>query len=358
MAENNKDNKPADATATPPEGEQNATKTDTPSVGTLEKKDTPTGDDPASQAPAQPENPPAKDADPEGAGGDKSKPQDDPDNNRFQERPQRYIPLKKYEDEKKDWNERASTAEEKVNELTAILQKLNPDQKGSGTGDDPDDMPEINAEALQDYADKHAMDPDMVKDMIPLLLPILKAKANVGVNEKAPNLTKKDIEVVTNFISSQKEADEKAFDEKEWNEVAIPSLKKLYPDATDDQLKKAQEVLDPIAHSDEGRKYKYGYIVFDNQDALKSIFDKTDKENKPAAGPEHGQMGKGGPSSVTAKDFEGDKPDFTLLDTLEVDDKRKIIKGMSTSTYQKFITYESSKGGLEINRGGRKISLK
>lgn len=274
------------------------------------------------------------------------KPQGDGDQGTDPNRPLRYIPLKKHhEDIEKAKNtareEATAEAQARIKELERML--------GSGDGKTP--TKEELDERIQLHADKYGMDPQEVRELLELM----------PRSENGESVPKEALAAFTAFMDEQKLKSEQEHDAREWSEVAIPAIKRLYPNATEDQLKKAYEVLDPIAHSEEGHKYKYSFIVFENQDQIKDIFSGSTEAEPPKdkITAEGARMGNGANNTLTAKDFEVDNPNFSLLDSLNSEEqKTSILKDMSAGTYQKYLSHIEKKQSVSVLRGDRKIELK
>lgn len=248
-----------------------------------------------------------------------------------EKRPVAYIPLKKYHEE-------TGELKKKITELEALVSK--PDSKGPVTIDD---------DAIQAYADKYGMETEAVVDLLALL-----PKPETAMSPDA-------LKEFNSIVEGEKARKAKEYETKDWNENAVPTLKELFPTATEAQLKKAQEFLDPIAHTEEGVNQGYDFIVFKNKSNLASIFGTTEETPKvptTKATLETGKLGTGNPQRLTAQDFSTENPDFSLLDQLSPEDKKSLVKGFDVPTYKKYLTNISKNTPLEVNRDGKKILLK
>lgn len=252
-----------------------------------------------------------------------------------EKRPVAFIPLKKYHEETRD-------LKAKITELEALVAK-------PATATAP---AEVNVAAMEAWAEKNGLDPDSIPELIALL-----PKPESGIT-----MSKEALEEFNKIVNTNKETQRQEFEKKDWQDNAVPTIKELFPNATEEQLKAAQEFLDPIAHTEEGVNQGYDFIVFKNKNNLAKIF--STEPAKPADVPrnkatlETGKNGAGSPQRLTVKDFAGDNPDFTVLNDLSPEDKSAITKSFEGSTYKKYLSFVASNQPLEVNRGGKKILLK
>lgn len=250
-----------------------------------------------------------------------------------EKRPVAYIPLKKYHAEKAEW-------EKKVAELTDLATKK-PDANGAPA--------QVDAAAVQAYADKYGLEPQEVNDLIALL----------PKPESGPTLSTEELAAFRESVSSDRQRKAEAFEIKDWSDNAVPTLKELFPAATEEQIKEAQKFLDPIAHSEQGVNDPYDVLVFKNRQELASIFSKEAPATpKDKATLERGKTGTGNPSRLTVKDFAGPTSDFSLINDLSDEDKNELVKGFEGQTYKRYLQYVAANTPLEVNRGGRRIQLK
>lgn len=250
-----------------------------------------------------------------------------------EKRPVAYIPLKKYHEE-------TGELKKKITELEAIVANKTPEDKGPF---------QVDSAKIQAYADKHGIDPEEVLDLLALL-----PKPESGIT-----MSKEDLEEFNKIVTTSKDQARIEFEKKDWLENAVPTIKELFPTATEEQIKAAQVLLDPIAHTEEGVNQGYDYIVFKNKSKLAEIF----KAATPAAPTskatlEPGKNGAGSPTRLTVKDFAGENPDFSVLEDLSPEDKGSIVKSFEGNTYKKYLAHVAAKQPLEVNRGGKKVFLK
>lgn len=236
-------------------------------------------------------------------------------------RPAKYIPIVQYTSEKK-------AAQARIAELEGLL--------GTKKGTEESDR------TIKEYADKHGMDEESVRDLIKLVTPpgtkpgdaAKPAEIDPAVQEK---LAKADEILAENFFS------------KEFNDLAVPQLKELYPSATAEQLSNAKKEIEQIACTEEFLDKPLDFVVFRNKQALAEIFAPDRKGPESARStPDKVQ------TPVLASDFETAKPDFSKLDSLSPEKRNEIIDKMSIQTYMKFSQWNDQNEDLVINKGRRK----
>lgn len=251
-----------------------------------------------------------------------------------EKRPVAYIPLPKYHAEIK-------AKDDKIKELEALVAKPAPITPATA---------KVDAAAIQAYADKHGMEPDAVQDLIALLP---KPESGAAMAPEA-------LEEFNRIVKEDRDRKAAAFEEKDWTENALPTLKELFPSITDEQVKKAQALLDPIAHTEDGVNLGYDFLVFKNKGEIAKLLEDpaapAAPQNKVTL--ERGKLGAGSPTRLTAKDFSDDKPDFSMLDSLSPEDQSALVNSFDSKAYKSFLVYKSTTAPLEVMRGGAKIKLK
>lgn len=262
-------------------------------------------------------------------------------------RPEAYIPLPKYHAEKADWEKKANDAEEgkrlaeaKVAELTALA-----GQKDGAKKD----------EDIEEFMDATGFDRETVDKLLNL--------ATKRLSTGQPALSSEQLEAVEKATAIVKEAELETAFNTEFDSMGAPTIKKLFPNATDEQLAKAKEHLDKIAHTAENRDKPLDLLIFRGQEDIAKIFEgdpaaevQKDKKTIEATRP-----GGGKPMALTSKDFDSETADFGALADLDAAERSKVIKGFSNTTYQRFLAYAKSQetgGGVEVMRNGRKVVLK
>lgn len=239
-------------------------------------------------------------------------------------RPQRYIPIKQYTDEKKDWKQREAE----------LLKDLEEAKASKG--------PEKN-EAITAYAEKHGVTEESVRELLALS----------GSGDKKQEAQAEAI--IDDTIKAALEEGEQLKAEKlfaeEFEKSALPKLKTLYPDASAKQLADAKKEIERIACTEAFLKTPLDKVVLASQEDLGSFF-------KPATrqGPETGRPApKREGTTYTAEDFKGGKTDFKELLALPSAEQGKIVEGMDMATYEAFTRYNDRNDNLVIHRGGKRV---
>lgn len=261
------------------------------------------------------------------------------------QRPEKYIPLPKYLDEKKDWEREKQRLEDNIKELTNIANQ--------GESDKKDEAKKAIAEAV-------GVDVAVVDQILDL------AKANT--------LSPEALQKIERAGAIAEEAQIQAEFTVEYDNVAKPTLLKLFPDAKPEQLQKARDFLDVVSHTKEFHDKPMTKVIEDNQSELSKLFvveqPKVEKEPDPTPTGgktmEHGRQGAGSVISLSPSDFEsknGESVDFAPLLELNKTDPEaanKIVKGLSNKAYTKFVYYlgNQENNGIQVTRDGKKVNLK
>lgn len=261
------------------------------------------------------------------------------DDNKAPNRPKAFIPIPQYLDEKKVWESdkaRAEAAEKRLAELEALGNQKKP----------------ANEDQIQDFAEKHMMDPDMVKD----LLGMVESKVLPGDMRKQLDDALK--------ITDQKKYEEKVLASQEsfkneFKDVGLPEINKLYPSATPEQLEAARIFLDGAAHTPTFHDKELPYVIYKLGGELNKIFTGSDKPaDTPNKGMEQHKTGQARVGTPTADDWKG-KTDFADFLQLDQGVQDQIRKEMDNTTYQKLIHFVGKQNqGVEVMRDGRKVILK
>lgn len=254
-------------------------------------------------------------------------------------RPEAYIPLPKYHDEKKAWETEKADFLKKIADLEA---------KGPTATTSTED-------AIAKFAEKHTMDPSMVEELVTILESKLLPADKAAKIDEALKLadSAKQTEQTLKSIELFKE---------EFKEVGMPKLSSLYPKATPEQLEAARTFLDAVAHSAGFNDKSLTDIISFKQDDLSKIFTLPDDTTPPTPSGnktmESSRPGNGKQATPTAADFKG-KTDFTDFLALDQPVQDEIRKSMDNETYQAFVSFMGNKeNGVEVMRNGRKVVLK
>ncbi len=247
-------------------------------------------------------------------------------------RPERYIPIDQYTDEKDKWNSTIKEQADKITELEKIA-NLNQDSKKF-------------EDAVKKYAEKHNCDEDIaraeiekVRDIIDFTSPTEK-KAEEK-NEEKPARTPEEEQLI---LDGQLAKAEKQYNE-EFTTLAVPEIKDLFPTVTSEQLEVMREELMRLATIKKYLDKDLDYIVFKEQEALGEILN-AKAERK---GPEATRPPQKGKQTYTVQDFESGKTPFSELESLSTEERDKIVKAMSTKTWDRYIHHIGQNEELSVS---------
>jgi hypothetical protein len=269
----------------------------------------------------------AKGLNPDGSA--KAPPADDDQGNKRPSRPEKYIPIAQYVEEKKGWQK----DKERVVELEAIVNG----KKGS----------EKTEVAVKEYAEKYGVSEDSIKDLVSTIkAEFASDQKSVATEDKASRLTPEEQQIIDD-ANQIKAAN---LFSKEFTDLALPELKKAHPEATPEQLSAAKAEIERLSCTKAYLDKSLDYVVFKESSLLSKIFAPTRK------GPEgRGTSPASGSVSLTASDFKEGKTPFVELSKLSSSEQEKIVNDMDIPTYDKYSRWIEQNDELVINRGGRKI---
>lgn len=240
-----------------------------------------------------------------------------------QKRPTRFIPVKKYNEEKREYKKR-------IADLEALVESGTKSKDGK-----------VSAKSIDAYAEKYGLERESVLEIMDIIKTDLMGEIDFDSIKKAQKIAeqREEIEVF----------------EKEYKGL-LPALKEKYPEATDAQLEKAKKRLDELGHSEWGHKYDLDYIFFKKQDDFDAIFKQTQKGTRTV---ETARGGDRNIQTLTAKSFVG-KSDFSELKALATEERDAIVKAMDPQTFYDWAKWDeyNAQQGIEVRRGGEKVSLK
>lgn len=262
--------------------------------------------------------------------------EDDPANKKPPvNRNERFIPLKKFHDTERAHKEEVAVLTKQIEDLKQIANQKPSEEKDE---DIEKFMNETGfsrevVEGLLKLAEKRVLTPEL-KEAI--------KKAEVIVNEA---------EIDTSFT-------------KEFTSEGEPALKTHFPNISAEQLEKAREYLDQIAHTKAYSDKPLDYIIFKEKAELEKILggqaspDTNPNPPQDKKTIEPNRMGSGKPTGLTAKDFVGQK-DFSSLNGMDPAARNELIKGFDDKTYDNFTAWVASQNnGVEVMRNGQRITLK
>lgn len=294
------------------------------------QEETPKAEEKPQETPKPEENkdvtPPKQEADTP-----KDEPKDTPPVNRGE----RYIPLAKFHDTERKHKQELAERDAKIAELQKISEQKPSEQKD---------------EDIEAFMAKTGFDRETVDGLLAL------AEKRVMTPEIKSVLEKE----------SQKKRNEEldASFSVEFAKDGEPAVKNYFPNATAEQVEKAKAFLNQVAHTKAFADKTLDYVVFKNQEQLKSIFNSAEEDADETPAPqtkktiEGHRMGTGKPTGLTAKDFDG-KTDFSILSNMEQSARNELIKSFPDKTYDAFNAWVASQNeGIQVTRNGQKVTLK
>ncbi len=247
------------------------------------------------------------------------------DGSQKEDKPEKYIPIDKYQDEKKAWKEEKKALED---QLASITKK----EEGSAARE----------KMVGEFAEKYGKEPAEVED----LLKIFEASGTISPEVQEKIDEGHQAAVIQN---------EKAYFEKEVTAV-LPSLKQKFPHASEEVIGKVKDLLWEVSHKEGFHDKDLDYVIFKHEKEIAAL---VPLPKEGVKGMETATPGQGKHQILTAKDFVG-KSDFAALTGLPEDQVTSLVKSMDPETrlnYQRW-QGEQQNEGVEVNRGGRVIRLK
>lgn len=258
------------------------------------------------------------------------KPEDDEDLKK-PSRPEKYIPIKQYTSEKEQWKETLSKKDQEIADLRAIADSK-PDSKKEDSlkkeymekygVDEETATAEIERVRFVNEHGKEKVEP---KKLETSPTPLLTAEQQAKI-EKA-----EQIEAVELF-------------NQEYLNDAVPQLKTMFPNATQEQLEKAKGEMEKLATTSKYLDKSLDFIAFKERQALAEIFAGSRK------GPENGRPSQKGNTSYTSSDFDKGKTPFSELDSLPPDERNEIVKGFNIKTWDAYVHYQNTQDELIVHQ--------
>ncbi len=255
---------------------------------------------------------------------------DDEGNKPKLSRPERYIPIKQYTDEKRSFQETIAEQEKKIAELSKIANLAEGSKKLE--------------EAVKKYAEKHGVEEEIAREEVQKVKDILDLTSD---REEKPQ--KKE------NISTISEDDRKILEEaqeikaeklflQEFDDVAMPQIKDLFPNASPSKMAEAKEELQKLACTNQYLDKSLDYIVFKEKETFSKIF------APDRVGPEGGRSSSSkNRQTLSASDFEGGRTNFSELNKLSVEERDKIVKDFSPKTWDKYMHFLSINEDIEVS---------
>lgn len=256
----------------------------------------------------------------------------------------RFIPIDKYQDDKKKWE----TTEQALEAANARIAELE-------SGNRPAGAQKKDKEAIiKNFAERYAMEEEDVKELLSL-------------QEAGESIPPELVETMQVMQREKAEREEAEYFNKEWSPIEN-KLRAKYPGATPDQLKQARDTIDKLAHTEAFIDKELGYVVYEHDTDIAKIFTtEATPDNKPNPNPDpaprrsvESSRPAGSKSTLSAADFR-DKTDFSEFTAMEQSEVKSIIKDMDPKTYRAYIAWETKRtneGGLTVTRNGQKVVLK
>lgn len=256
-------------------------------------------------------------------------------------RPVRYIPIDKYQDDKKAWEKtdaELATANARIAELESLSEKVTGAPK--------------TEEAIKNFSEKYAMEENDVRDLL----------SAVRSGSELPEGTLETLQSLQLEKAAQKEAE---YFNTEWSPLEA-SLKVRFPNASPEQLKQAREKVNELAHTEKFIDKDLDYVLYKNNADVETLLGEatppvveTDPTKVPRRTAESSRPA-GTRSTLSAADFK-DRTDFTDFNTMDPGEVKAIIKDMDPKTYRAYVAFASSQegqGGVTVMRNGQKVVLK
>lgn len=253
-------------------------------------------------------------------------------------RPERYIPVDKYNEKIGDFKKIVEDNQKRISELEKIIR-------------DNQSVSKTDA-AVKKYAEKYGLDIDLAREQIESLKEVLgvdiKPEDSRQNDQKEPELPE---DVKARLENAEIVEAKLAFD-NEFKSQAIPQIKSIFPNATPEQIEVAKEEIEKIACTNENLDKSLDFIVFNSKNKLSKFF---------AVKPGHVESNNRGadrnPITVTAETLRDGKTSFSELEKLSGDEQGRIIEQMDNETYEKYKRHLYSSDQLIINRGGKRVKF-
>ena len=301
----------------------------------LDENQTPTEPEPSEpETPAEPEPAPEPEPEPQADTtpevSEPAQPAEE-DSTPAPERPVRYIPMDKWKDTKAKWEQRE---QDLLNQLEEAKQAQPPQA--------------TEQDLVKQFAEEHDLNEDQVRGL-------------VNIVNQTSGLSDTDKELLQSLRQQQLDADLDAKDqqyfEQEFNDVALPALKSVYPNATDSQLKAAKDFIDEVSHSEEFHTMKMQHIIQLNTDKIGALFGSDGTPSAPVRTSEAARSTSHRQAPLSVSDIKGIK-DFPKIMSLDPAQKQKLISELPPLLYNDYAMWEGQAGQqLEVKRDNRMVRV-
>lgn len=242
------------------------------------------------------------------------------------QRPEKYIPIKQYTSEKKQWGEKEADYQKRITELETIKSS----EEGSKKAE----------EAIKTYAEKYNVSEDSVRDLAKMFgAGKTEDKPTVPAEQKPAELS--DEQKAALDEANQIKAEKLYADE--FVKVAAPELSKRFPKASPEQLEKAKSELEVLATTREYLDKPLDFIIYKEAESLAKIFSEPPKPR----GVEGGHRAPEKNTELTADHFK-DATDFTELAALSMTERTKIVDKMDNKTWGRYKMWVKANDELEM----------
>lgn len=240
-------------------------------------------------------------------------------------RTEKYIPIPKYKAEKAQWSEEKVKLQGQIDEMQKQLKGMSKEET--------DDV-------IEKWAEENDVSIDQAKGLVDLI------KKSTGIDDIA-----KHVEALK--TKTDDDADAQAFN-NEWGEV-VPEIQKEFPNASKGAIRRAQQLMDQMAHTPRYADKDLDYILFKEKKQFTEVLNSKPPKKGPVGSRRPGASKTDATSMSFEKDSKTGKYDFASLHAMkDGPEKEKVLSNLSPEAYSEYID-DIDDGDLEISRGGRKI---
>jgi len=257
------------------------------------------------------------------------------------ERPQKYIPLKKYKDEKGKWK---SDREElkKANETIAELKTANSKEETKFK----------RKETLKKIADKFDTSIEFLEELSDVMSEGREVEPEAIIDKK---------ETEKKPVSKKPLSNDqivKLFDD-EFDGFIKDVIKEEYPNANEEQIEDVKKLMDQHAHTDKYKRYPLNDIMKLNKKDFSDIL----ADNPSNNGVEGGKPGSGKFKKINNESFKENKDGYYNFDLLHKMDegkaKAKIVQELKPEQWNAYVNDIENGEGVKVKKkDGREIHLK
>lgn len=253
------------------------------------------------------------------------KPADPPKDETPPTRPERYIPVGKYQDERKQWTEKNAALEAEIAKLRTAQDTATTPAQVTAAED-----------KIAAWAEKRGMDYEAAKELIDI------AREGMGI-------PKETLAAVQAVETQRREQESQAKFSNEFTTGVVPLIREAFPEASEQQIAEAKKLMDELAHTQALAQTPLAYIFHGNRTDFAELF--TDKPGFERSKPTSS-------TAIKGAHFKG-KKDFAAVMALDEDDQARVVSEMDTNTRWDYYDYvEKQDNKLEVKREGRTIKLR